>query len=124
MALSERSHRWLIILLSLVMCSLALFTVFGERGVLHLWRLWDEKKTLDEKIFLLQKENETLRERAYRMRHDDQYLERVAREELGLVRPGEIVYRFADSEPRTSSGKNLSDFRSSPPRSSEQKSHP
>ncbi len=77
---------------------------------------------LDEKNFLLQKENETLRERVYRLRHDDLYLEKTAREELGLVRPGEIVYRFAPSE---SKKKNQVIGNSSPesPRSSEQKSH-
>lgn len=64
----------------------------------HLWRLWGEKKQLEEKNFLLQKENETLRERAHRILHDDLYLEKVAREELGLARPGEMVYRFAAAD--------------------------
>ncbi len=64
----------------------------------HLWRLWEEKKQLEEKNFLLQKENETLRERAHRILHDDLFLEKVAREELGLVRPGEMVYRFAAAD--------------------------
>lgn len=53
---------------------------------------------MEEKNFLLQKENELLRERIYRLRHDDLYLEKIAREELNLVRPGEIIYRFASSE--------------------------
>ncbi len=77
---------------------------------------------LDEKNFLLQKENETLRERVYRLRHDDLYLEKTAREELGLVRPGEIVYRFASSE----SKKKKQVIGNSSPESrpsSEQKSH-
>lgn len=61
----------------------------------HLWRLWSEKKQLEEKNFLLQKENEALRERASRILHDDLYLEKIAREELGLIKQGEMVYRFA-----------------------------
>lgn len=80
---------------SLLFFALSLFTLFGERGLLHLWRLQGEKKRLDESNFLLQRENELLRERIYRLRHDDAYLEKVAREELGLVRDGEIIYRFA-----------------------------
>jgi cell division protein FtsB len=77
---------------------LSLFTLFGERGALHLWRLWDEKGRLEERNFVLHKENESLRERIGRIRHDDAYLEKIAREELGLVRPGEIIYRFGGSE--------------------------
>lgn len=95
---SRSSQRWAVYLFSSLLVALSLFTAFGERGVFHLWRLWEEKKQLEEKNFLLQKENETLRERAYRILHDDLYLEKVAREELGLVRPGEMVYRFAATD--------------------------
>jgi len=59
-----------------------------------------------------------LRDRIYRLRHDDLYLEKIAREELGLVRPGEIIYRFVSPEskkerPITGASESL--------RSSEQK---
>ena len=95
---SRSSHRWVIYAFSSLLVALALFTAFGERGVFHLWRLWGEKKQLEERNFLVQKENEALRERVYRIRHDDLYLEKIAREELGLARPGEIIYRFASPE--------------------------
>src|SRR3970282_2221530 len=102
MRLSKLSQRGLIYVFSALLIILSLFTTFGERGMLHLWRLWEEKKKLDEKNFLLDKENEILRERIYRLRHDNLYLEKIAREDLGLVRQGEIIYRFASSEPRKS----------------------
>jgi cell division protein FtsB len=81
-----------------VLFSFFLFTAFGDRGFLHLWRLWQEKKRIDHENFLLQRENEILRDQARRLRRDDLYLEKVAREELGLARPGEIVYRFVSPE--------------------------
>jgi cell division protein FtsB len=92
---STSSQRRVVYLFSSLLVALFLFTAFGERGVFHLWRLWGEKKQLEERNFLLQKENESLRERVNRIRHDDLYLEKIAREELGLVKPGETVYRFA-----------------------------
>ncbi|HEX9442514.1 MAG TPA: septum formation initiator family protein, partial [Candidatus Binatia bacterium] len=95
MRLANSPRRWAVYLCSSLFVALALFTAFGERGVFHLWRLNGEKKQLQEKNFLLQKENEALRDRAYRIRNDDLYLEKIAREELGLIRPGETVYRFA-----------------------------
>ena len=120
----KNRQRWIIYAFAVFIAGLSLVTVFGERGVIHLWRLWQEKRTLDEKNFLLQKENENLRERIYRLRHDDLYLEKIAREELGLVRPGEIIYRFASSESKKKSDRVISDSSPGSPRSSEQKPHP
>lgn len=98
-------QRWLIYLFSALIVLLALITVIGERGVLHLWRLRGEKNRLDEQNFRSQKENEALRQRIYRIRNDNAYLEKLAREELNLVRPGEIVYRFSNPANRPANQK-------------------
>jgi cell division protein FtsB len=100
----QLSHRWLLSLLGCLLLALSAFTMLGERGALHLLRLRQEKMRLDEQNYRLQKENEALRQRILRIRHDDHYLEKLAREELNLVRRGEIIYRLAGSErPRTGS---------------------
>lgn len=117
----KKPHRFILYVLSALLVTLSLFTVFGERGGLHLWRLWQEKKRLEEKNFLLQRENESLRERVYRLRHDDRYLEKIAREELNLVRPGEIIYRFASSDSKRNRSRPVIDPASESPRSSAQK---
>lgn len=124
MRLSKLSQRGLIYVFAALLIILSLFTTFGERGMVHLWRLWEEKKKLDEKNFVLDKENEILRERIYRLRHDNLYLEKIAREDLGLVRQGEIIYRFASSEPKKSRTKAVSALPSEPPQSMGQKSRP
>lgn len=121
MSLSKTFQRWILYGFSGLLITLFLFTTFGERGILHLWRLWGEKKKLDENNFLVLKENEVLRERIHRLRNDDLYLEKIAREELGLARPGEIVYRFVSTESKKKS-RSLSETPFEPPRSSEQKS--
>ncbi|TAJ83437.1 septum formation initiator family protein [bacterium] len=124
MSQSRRSQSWVIYIVCAVLVTLSLFTTLGERGLLHLWRLWGEQKKLDETNFLLQKENEILRERIYRLRHDDQYLEKIAREDLGLVRPGEIIYRFTSPESKRDRARSLSEPPSELPRSSAQKARP
>ena len=91
---------WPFYLLGSLFLLLSLVTIVGERGALHLWRLRGEKTQLDEQNYRLQMENRTLRERVMRIRDDNQYLEKLAREELNLVRPGEVVYRFPKAEPR------------------------
>lgn len=121
MFLSRTVQRRVFYVFFALILTLSLFTTFGDRGVLHLWRLWGEKTKLDERNFLLQKENEILRERVYRLRYDSHYLEKIAREDIGLVRPGEIVYRFASAEPKKNRTRAFSDPRSELPRSLEQK---
>jgi cell division protein FtsB len=88
---------------------LSFYSIVGERGAFHLWRLRAEKVALDELNYRTQRQNEALRQRIARLRHDDAYLEKIAREELNLVRPGEIIYRFAPAEPRPGQPGSLSD---------------
>jgi len=46
------------------------------------------------KIHHLTRENAQLKEEKRRLEEDPVYLEKVAREKMGLVRPGEVVYRI------------------------------
>ena len=97
-------QRWAVYALGVFILSLCILTAVGERGVLHLLRLRGEKAKLDEENYRLQKENEGLRQRISKLRNDNFYLEKMAREELNLVRPGEIIYRFPPSEPKKTRG--------------------
>lgn len=112
--------RWPLYVFGALISLLTLVTIVGERGALHLWRLRGEKSNLDEQNYRLQKENEALRQRISRLRNDDAYLEKLAREELNLVRPGEVVYRFSKAETRRNSVLNEAPSESRP--SKEQKS--
>ena len=93
------SQRHLLYFLGGLILLLAVVTILGERGAIHLWRLRGEKSRIDEQNYRLQKENEALRQRVSRIRNDNHYLEKLAREELNLVRPGEVIYRFPKSKP-------------------------
>jgi len=79
---------------------LALFllyqALFGGRGLWRIFRLHREHGRLVAKALELEAENQRLRERIERLQDEaDTYeLERLAREELGLLRPDEVVYRF------------------------------
>jgi cell division protein FtsB len=91
-------------------CLIALLLVYalvGERGAIHLWRLQGERSKLDEQNYRLQKDNEALREKIARLRSDNYYLEKTAREELNLVRPGEVIYRFRTPEDPGSKSRTL-----------------
>jgi cell division protein FtsB len=82
--------------------------LFGSGGLLYFRRLRAERRVLGEEAFGLLVKNDALRQRILRLR-SDRALERLARQELGLVRDGEIVYRFhnrTDPAPRSAARGN------------------
>jgi cell division protein FtsB len=68
--------------------------IFGDTGLLHLQRLRAEVAGLHRDVQALEAENERLSRAIADLRTDPAAVERIAREELGLVRPGERVLRF------------------------------
>jgi cell division protein FtsB len=74
--------------------ALGAVVIFGSRGLRHLQTLTGERDELGRRIALLLHDNDQLRDRIQHLRTDDRTLERLAREELGFTRPGEVIYRF------------------------------
>ncbi len=71
---------------------------FGERGFIHLYRMEKERQAYLERIKKLEKENHELLEEIHQLRTDSEYVESVARRELGLIKDNEILYRFRRGE--------------------------
>lgn len=70
------------------------FTVFGERGLLRIYEMRQEKSRIDGKVSELKTENDKLRTEIAALHTDRYHLERIARKDLGLVKPNEIIYQF------------------------------
>jgi len=77
----------------------AFAAVYGGHGLVHLLRLRSEQRQLEHVAFQLQQRNEQLRERVRLLQADDRYIEKLARERLGLVKKGEIIYRILPPAP-------------------------
>lgn len=107
-------QRWPVYLIGSLIVLLSLVTLVGARGALHLWRLRGEKARLDEQNYQMQKGNESLRQRLHSIRNDDDYLEKLAREELNMARPGEIVYRFQTQGTRDAARREANEPASQP----------
>jgi cell division protein FtsB len=73
--------------------------VFGDHGLLEHQKLRAEHRGYEEYAFELQQHNDELRRRVELLRSDARYLENLARERLGLVRPNEVVYLVDDDPP-------------------------
>ena len=89
----------LVIFLLVAVCSF--FAVAGNQGLLHLGQLNGEMAELERKNRQIESEIAGLRNKIYAVEKSDEVLESTAREDLGLSKPGEIVYIF--SEPRQTS---------------------
>ncbi len=82
------------------------YVVFGgEYSLLELRQARREIKAQEEELALLRAEVDQLRARADSLENDPATLERIARERFGMIRDGEILYRF--SEPRDSAGDTV-----------------
>ncbi len=70
------------------------FAVFGVRGILHIYQLRGEREKIRIVNARLHEENRRLTMQVERLRHDREEVEKIAREDLGLAKKGEIVYQF------------------------------
>ncbi len=86
-------------LLVLVLVVLAAASIMGNRGLMRLYYLQRERAELTREIDKLRAANAALAEEARPLKSDPSGIEAIAREELGLVKPGEIVYEFRPSTP-------------------------
>jgi cell division protein FtsB len=68
--------------------------VYGGNQVLRVTQLRRELEVMERDIVTLRARADELSRTVERLRNDPAYLEKLAREELGYVRPGETVLKF------------------------------
>jgi len=83
-------------------------TLFGPYGYLSMRRSQHEIEQLREEIERLDRENAQLSGEIRALQTDPAAIEKVAREDMGLARPGEMIYRLPDDPPekKTPAGQN------------------
>jgi cell division protein FtsB len=70
--------------------------IFGEMGVVKYYRMKLQYRAVNEEIAALRQANVQLSREVHSLKTDAAYLERIARDKLGLARPGEIVYYYGE----------------------------
>lgn len=71
----------------------------GEKGLIERTRARQQYQEQAAALAALQADNARLREAARRLRDDPTAIESIAREELGLIRPGELLFILRDIKP-------------------------
>jgi len=87
----RRNLSWL---LAAALALLALHDVFGTHGLLAMRRSQQEAARLRKEIQTLNEENRQMQDRVKELKSDPAAIERIAREEMGLVRPGEHIFKI------------------------------
>jgi cell division protein FtsB len=94
----SRSSVWIVA----VVAAIALIWLFADpRGLRHTRRLAEDLESVRRGNAALRVENEKLRRELQLLTDDPAALERAAREELGLVRPGELIFRIEEGSDET-----------------------
>ena len=77
---------------------LILFAFLYLPGLSRLQELRSEEERLSKELGEINQKIQKLEEEKNLLQKDQDYLEKVVREELGLVRPGEMVYKLVPEE--------------------------
>ncbi|HID10386.1 MAG TPA: septum formation initiator family protein [Candidatus Latescibacteria bacterium] len=89
MAGSRKFRRFLVLALALF----GLYFVFGEHGLWRIWKLKRRARALKEEVVRIEAKRRALEEEKKKLEEGDpEYIEKLARERYGMVKPGERVY--------------------------------
>tara|TARA_Y100001958_G_scaffold131624_1_gene100894 strand:+ start:2289 stop:2621 length:333 start_codon:yes stop_codon:yes gene_type:complete len=80
----------------LIFFSLAIVFIFGDHGVLKLYKIKNEREVIQKKIAQLREEKENLKNEKSRIENDLGYIEKIAREKYKMVKPGEKIFKVTD----------------------------
>jgi cell division protein FtsB len=94
-------------LLGLLVLVLIVHDIFGTHGYLAMRRTQQEIKKVNADLDQLNKENLQLEQEVRELKTDPRKIEKIARDELGLARPGEVIIKIPRSQqlPQDSTAK-------------------
>jgi cell division protein FtsB len=97
--LKPPQNRWYFLIWPFLVLASVLLIVWSPTGLLHLRQLHVEHQELLQKNNILEMENHHLYEEISRLQKDPDAIEGLARQELGLVREGELIFQFVKPQP-------------------------
>ena len=92
-------------LLVIFVVVLLVHDVFGPHGYLVMRRKQQEIQKVNTQLDKLNKENSALEQQVKDLKTDPQTIRKIAREELGLAQPGEIIIKLPAQPPENPPAK-------------------
>ncbi len=72
--------------------------IFSDRGLINLWFLKKEKQEIQNEINDLRNQIAMLEKEEEKLKFDEKYIEKIAREKFKMVKPGERVFKIVDED--------------------------
>lgn len=92
---STRVNRRFRLILLLVACAFLWLFFAPETGFLSLLKQRNELKSLQLETQQLAENNEELKRMIEKLKNDNEYLEKLAREKQGMIKENEIIFEFS-----------------------------
>ena len=70
--------------------------LFSDRGLINLWSLKKEKLEIQNEINDLRNQIVLHEKEEEKLKFDEKYIEKIAREKFKMVKPGERVFKITD----------------------------
>ena len=97
--IDETQKKLVRVSLGLIGTLMVLTFIFGDHGILQLYKLKKEKAKIQNHIIKLREEKEELVLEKHRLENDLDYIEKLAREKYRMAKPGEKVFKvLSDKE--------------------------
>ena len=84
-------------LVFLICMSLIIIFIFGDHGLIKLYKIKNQRKKVQNHITQLREEREKRKEEKNKIENDLEYIEKIAREKYKMVKPGEKVFKVVEN---------------------------
>jgi cell division protein FtsB len=85
-----------LIIVSVVVVAVLTVLTFGDRGFLDVYRLYSMETARAKEVAEAQMKIDSLKAEIERLKNDTAYIERIAREKLGMAKKDEVIFKFVE----------------------------
>lgn len=90
----KAGYKFLIIMIILLMANFLLVIIISDNGLKELYSLKQQKKIIMAKNLNLLQGNQVLYHTIDRLKNDLEYIESIARRDLGMVSKDEVIFKI------------------------------
>ena len=85
-------------ILTLIGISLIIIFIFGNHGVIELYKLSKKRQQIQKEIVLLRQQKIDLEKEKSLLKNDKKHIERLAREKYRMAKPNERIFKVIDKD--------------------------
>jgi len=92
----KKNRKIALLVFAVALAAALVMITIGDRGFLDMYRLHKKEKSRIQEIAAARAEIDSLKAEIEKLLNDTAYIERVARERLGMALPDEKIYKFVE----------------------------